>query len=104
MSARAEERKQEAVVFLMLAKVKRVAVADAAGGRVDLDVSPGPWRTWTREAGFHMDQGWLHLAPVCGASPEILIRSTPQGVLIAAYSRLSSKPTATVWRFRWEAS
>ncbi|MDU0344540.1 GNAT family N-acetyltransferase [Microbacterium sp. KSW2-29] len=104
VSARAEERKQEAVVFLMLAKVKRVAVADAAGGRVDLDVSPGPWRTWTREAGFQMDQGWLHLAPVCGASPEILIRSTPQGVLIAAYSRLSSKPTATVWRFRWEAS
>ncbi len=103
VSAIAEEHRQEAVVFLTLAKTKRVTIADSAGGRLDLDVSPEPWRTWTREASFHLDEGRLHLAPVRGAYPEILIRSTAQGVLIAAYARLSSEPTATVWRFRWEA-
>lgn len=103
VSAIAEERRREAVVFLALAKAKRITIADSGGGRIDLDVSPEPWRTWTREASFQTDNGWLHLEPVLGASPEILIRSTPQGVMAAAYSRLSAEPTTTVWRFRWEA-
>lgn len=103
VSASAEACRQEAVVFLVLAKATRVKIADSAGGLLDLDLSPEPWRTWTRAASFLMDDGWLHLTPVRGAHPEILIRATAQGLMVAAYSRLSSEPTETVWRLRWDA-
>lgn len=103
VSATAEDRLREAVVFLALAKATRVRIADSAGGVLDLDVSPEPWRTWTHAASFLLDDGWLHLTPLRGAHPEILVRSTAQGLMIAAYSRLSSEPTETVWRLRWDA-
>ncbi|MGN7968784.1 hypothetical protein [Microbacterium sp. 22296] len=103
VSATAEGRRLEAVVFIALAKATRVRIADSAGGVLDLDVSPEPWRTWTYAASFFLEDGWLHLTPVRGAHPEILIRSTAQGLMIAAYSRLSSESTETVWRLRWDA-
>jgi hypothetical protein len=99
----AEDRRQEAVVFLAVAKATSVRIADSAGGVLDLDVLPQSWRTWTRAASVLTNEGWLHLTPVRGDHAEILIRSTGQGLVIAAYSRLSSEPTETVWRLRWDA-
>lgn len=103
VSAIAEERRLEAVVFLALARATRVRIADSDGGVLELDVSPDPWRTWTRAASFFMDGGWLHLTSVRGIHPEILIRSTAQGLMVAAYSRLASEPTTTVWSLQWDA-
>lgn len=99
----AEDRRQEAVVFLAVANATSVRIADSAGGVLDLDVLPQSWRTWTRAASVLTNEGWLHLTPVRGDHAEILIRSTGQGLVIAAYSRLSSEPTETVWRLRWDA-
>lgn len=100
----ANERATESVVYLAITAAKRVRISDSAHGEVDLDVSPGPWRTWTRRASFLMDGGWLHMAPERATHPEILIRSTPQGLLIAAFSRVSPEHTEAVWRLRGEGS
>lgn len=104
VSATADGRSAETVLYVTLASANRVRLADPALGEVDLEVSPGPWRTWTRSASFGSDAGWLHLTPERAVHPEILIRSTAQGLMIAAFSRIAPELAAAVWRLRWETS
>ncbi|WP_314451356.1 GNAT family N-acetyltransferase [uncultured Microbacterium sp.] len=103
VTATADGRADETVVSVALASVNRVRLADPATGEVDLEVLPGPWRTWTRSASFRTNTGWLHLTPERAVHPEILIRSTAQGLMIAAFSRIAPELAAAVWRLRWEA-
>lgn len=82
-----------------------VRIADSSGAAMDVAVGQNPWRTWTRKAAFPGDGGWLTLAARAGTNDEILVRSTRDGVIAAAFAHtLPASPPTAEWRLRWDRS
>lgn len=84
----------------------------APGARVVLPGPHGPWsataegswQRWTPSALIELRRGiWLDLAPAPGHArlvPEILVRSTPSGLLVGCVSRAGLGAGPMVWRVR----
>lgn len=66
--------------------------------------SSGVWQRWTPSTLIELDQGiWLSIAPAPGHEelvPEILVRSTPSGLLVGCTSRAGLEEDPMVWRVR----
>lgn len=78
-----------------------VEVTDSGGSWRRIGPSKGRWRTWTRSARVSTAVGLLEVTPLAGSDPEILVRSTPAGVLLTLFARTG--PTSihpTRWRIR----
>lgn len=66
--------------------------------------STGTWQRWTPSVLIELGHGiWLDIAPAAGHEelvPEILVRSTPSGLLVGCASRAGLDPDPMVWRVR----
>ena len=95
----------ELVLYLLIAgSPRRVRLSDSGGQRYDIAPRSTPWRGWTREAAADLGTEWMRLAGASEPLSEILVRSTPHGLLFAAFSRLDDAEAPVSWRLGWEHS
>ncbi|GIT78810.1 hypothetical protein LLS1_04790 [Leifsonia sp. LS1] len=95
----------ETAVFLVApGRPATVRIEEASGKWVDLPCDGRSWRTWTRRLRIPLPGGaTLGVSPLEGENAEILVRSTPGGVICTMLTTTPSGGGRSVWRLDHDA-